>query len=446
MLTCYPVLFVEKNFLTTAKVANVDLAPAGRMQIHLAQAEMTGLMELRRRYSLEKPLCGARIAGCLHMTVQTAVLIETLIELGAQVRWASSNPLSTQDEAAAALAIKNISVFAWKGMDPQDFLWAIDQTLGFPQQNGEILPPNMILDDGADLSLRIREHHSNIMQSIVGVSEQTTTGVIRFRKWQEENKLAFPVINVNDSVTKSKFDNKYGCKESLLDGIRRATDLMIAGKTAVVAGFGDVGKGCAEALKMAGCKVIVSEIDPICALQAAVEGYEVFPLQKAAPVADIIVTATGNRDIVTEKHFQVMKDKVVLCNIGHFDCEIDMQWLEKNATKTSIKPQVDMYKYKKIDIIVLAQGKLVNLGCATGHPSLVMSFSFCNQVLAQIELWKFSKNYPVGIHNISKKLDEEVARLHLPKFGAQLETLSALQATYIGVDVKGPYKPESYRY
>ncbi len=438
--------FKNKNyFLPDYKVKDISLAGWGRKEIELAEAEMPGLMHLRKKFKTQKPLKGARIAGCLHMTIQTAVLIETLIELGAEIRWSSCNIFSTQDHAAAALAVKGIPIFAWKEMSQQEFDWCIEQTLFFGSSDR---PLNMILDDGGDLTNMVLDQYPQLVSGIRGISEETTTGVLRLYERMKKGKLPIPAINVNDSVTKSKFDNKYGCRESLVDAIRRATDLMLAGKTAVVAGFGDVGKGSAESLRQAGVRVMVSEIDPICALQACMEGFEVVPMDEAVPRADIVVTATGNRDIITSQHFKSAKDKVVICNIGHFDNEIDMPWLEKNygKSKVNIKPQVDKYTIKNKDIIILAEGRLVNLGCATGHPSFVMSNSFCNQTLAQIELWNYSKKYQKKVYILPKHLDEEVARLHLAKLGAKLETLTPKQAKYIGVPVKGPFKSDTYRY
>ena len=427
------------------KVKDISLADWGRKEIELAEAEMPGLMALREKYGESKPLKGARIAGCLHMTIQTAVLIETLIELGAEVTWSSCNIFSTQDHAAAAIAAAGIPVYAWKGMSEEEFCWAIEQTL-FAFEGGK--PLNMILDDGGDLTNVVLDKHPELVDGIKGLSEETTTGVHRLYDRMNEGTLPMPAINVNDSVTKSKFDNKYGCKESCVDAIRRATDLMLAGKVAVVAGYGDVGKGSAASLRGAGCRVIVTEIDPICALQAAMDGFEVQKMVKAIPRANIIVTATGNKDIVTEKHFRLMKDKTVVCNIGHFDNEIDMAWLNKNFdnTKVEIKPQVDKYTVDGNDIIVLAEGRLVNLGCATGHPSFVMSNSFTNQVLAQLELWKNADKYENKVYMLPKHLDEEVARLHLAKIGVELEELTEDQAEYIGVKKQGPFKPEYYRY
>ncbi len=428
------------------KVKDISLADWGRKEIVLAEAEMPGLMSLRKEYGTSKPLAGARIAGCLHMTVQTAVLIETLTALGAEVTWSSCNIFSTQDHAAAAIAATGIPVYAWKGMTDDEFWWCIEQTL-FAFKDGQ--PLNMILDDGGDLTNAVLDNHPELIKAIKGLSEETTTGVHRLYERERNGTLPMPAINVNDSVTKSKFDNKYGCRESLVDAIRRATDLMLAGKVAVVAGFGDVGKGSAESLRSAGVRVIVTEIDPICALQAAMEGFEVKKMDDAVKEADIVVTATGNKDIISGRHFENMKDKAVVCNIGHFDNEIDMAWLDTNygTSKVEVKPQVDMYTLKKgNDIIVLAEGRLVNLGCATGHPSFVMSNSFTNQTLAQIELWNNSETYENKVYTLPKRLDEKVARLHLKKVGVELEILSEDQANYIGVAVEGPYKPEYYRY
>ncbi|MBU3741295.1 MAG: adenosylhomocysteinase [Candidatus Kapabacteria bacterium] len=426
-------------------VRDMSLAAFGRKEIQLAEAEMPGLMALRAEYKGKKPLAGARIAGCLHMTIQTAVLIETLVELGADVTWSSCNIFSTQDHAAAAIAKAGIPVFAWKGMNEEEFDWCIEQTLFFGKDRK---PLNMILDDGGDLTNMVLDKNPQLVNGIRGLSEETTTGVHRLYERMKAGTLPLPAINVNDSVTKSKFDNRYGCKESLVDAIRRATDLMLAGKVAVVAGYGDVGKGSAASLQGAGVRVIVTEIDPICALQAAMDGYEVTTMDKAVKRADIVVTATGNCDIITEKHFMNMKDKAVVCNIGHFDNEIDMAWLNKNygKTKVEIKPQVDVYTLGKKQVMVLAEGRLVNLGCAMGHPSFVMSNSFTNQVLAQIELWKHADRYENKVYVLPKHLDEKVARLHLKKIGVELETLNNKQADYIGVEVKGPYKPEYYRY
>jgi adenosylhomocysteinase len=427
------------------KVKDIALAEWGRKEIRLAEAEMPGLMQLRKDYGAQKPLKGARIAGCLHMTIQTAVLIETLKELGAEVSWSSCNIFSTQDHAAAAIAKAGIPVYAWKGMNAEEFDWCIEQTL-FAFEDGK--PLNMILDDGGDLTNMVLDKYPELIAGIKGISEETTTGVHRLYERQKNGKLPLPAININDSVTKSKFDNKYGCRESLVDAIRRGTDLMLSGKVAVVAGFGDVGKGSAESLKNANVRVVVTEIDPICALQAAMEGYEVKKMENAVKEADIIVTATGNEDIVTEKHFRLMKDKAVVCNIGHFDTEIDMAWLNKNYghTKMEIKPQVDLYTIDGKDIIVLAEGRLVNLGVATGHPSFVMSCSFTNQVIAQMELWQHSDNYENKVYMLPKHLDEQVARLHLAKLGVELDELTPKQAAYIGVKEQGPFKPEYYRY
>ncbi|MFN8576291.1 MAG: adenosylhomocysteinase [Candidatus Sericytochromatia bacterium] len=429
------------------KVKDISLAEWGRKEIELAEAEMPGLMALREQYGKTKPLKGARIAGCLHMTIQTAVLIETLIELGAEIRWSSCNIFSTQDHAAAAIAARGIPVFAWKGMNAEEFDWCIEQTLFFDNENKKE-PLNMILDDGGDLTNMVLDKYPQLAEGIRGITEETTTGVHRLYEREKKGSLVLPAININDSVTKSKFDNKYGCRESLVDAIRRATDLMLAGKVAVVAGFGDVGKGSAESLKNANVRVIVTEIDPICALQAAMEGYQVMKMDEAAKVADIFVTATGNKDIITGKHFKSMKDKAVVCNIGHFDIEIDMAWLNDNYgnTKVEIKPQVDKYNVDGKDVIVLAEGRLVNLGCATGHPSFVMSSSFTNQVLAQIELWANRENYENKVYVLPKKLDEQVARLHLAKLGVEVEELTKDQADYLGLEVQGPFKPETYRY
>ncbi len=429
----------------TYKVKDISLADWGRKEIKLAEAEMPGLMALREEYGSSKPLAGARIAGCLHMTIQTAVLIETLVELGAEVTWSSCNIFSTQDHAAAAIAAAGIPVFAWKGMNEEEFDWCIEQTL-YAFEGGKAL--NMILDDGGDLTNMVFDRFPELTKDIKGLSEETTTGVHRLYERKKNGTLVMPAINVNDSVTKSKFDNKYGCKESLVDAIRRATDVMMAGKVAIVCGYGDVGKGSAASLQGAGARVIVTEIDPICALQAAMDGFEVKPLDKVIHLADIIVTATGNKSIVVGRHFEAMKDKSIVCNIGHFDNEIDMAWLNSNygASKMEIKPQVDLYNVKGNDIIVLAEGRLVNLGCATGHPSFVMSNSFTNQTLAQLELWNNSSNYENDVYTLPKHLDEKVARLHLSKIGVELETLSTEQADYIGVTVQGPFKPEHYRY
>lgn len=427
------------------KVKDINLADWGRKEIELAEAEMPGLMALREEYGESKPLKGARIAGCLHMTIQTAVLIETLVELGADVTWSSCNIFSTQDHAAAAIAAAGVPVYAWKGMTEEEFNWAIEQTL-FAFSDGE--PLNMILDDGGDLTNMVLDDHPELVAGIRGLSEETTTGVHRLYERMTKGTLTMPAINVNDSVTKSKFDNKYGCKESAVDAIRRATDVMMAGKVAFVAGYGDVGKGTAASLRGAGCRVIVSEVDPICALQAAMDGFEVLRATTAIPRADIIITATGNKDIVTEKHFRLMKDKAIVCNIGHFDNEIDMAWLNGTYgdTKVVVKPQVDKYTIDGNDILVLAEGRLVNLGCATGHPSFVMSNSFTNQVLAQLELWNNSDSYENKVYMLPKHLDEKVANLHLAKIGVELEELNEEQAEYIGVPVKGPFKPTYYRY
>ncbi len=427
------------------KVKDMSLAEWGRKEIKLAEAEMPGLMALRKQYGTEKPLKGARIAGCLHMTIQTAVLIETLAELGAEVTWSSCNIFSTQDQAAAAIAAAGFPVYAWKGMNEEEFNWCIEQTL-FAFEGGKAL--NMILDDGGDLTNMVFDKYPELVQGIRGISEETTTGVHRLYEREKNGSLLLPAININDSVTKSKFDNKYGCRESLVDAIRRATDLMMAGKVAVVAGFGDVGKGSADSLSNAGVRVIVTEIDPICALQAAMEGYEVKKMDTAIKEADIIVTATGNCDIIQDKHFKAMKHNAVVCNIGHFDNEIDMAWLNKNhgSTKDVIKPQVDKYTVDGKDIIVLAEGRLVNLGCATGHPSFVMSNSFTNQTLAQLELWQHAERYENRVYTLPKHLDEMVAKLHLEKIGVELEELNDKQANYIGVKKTGPFKPEAYRY
>ncbi|MDP2039196.1 MAG: adenosylhomocysteinase [Ignavibacteria bacterium] len=427
------------------KVKDISLAEWGRKEIELAEAEMPGLMALRKEFGATKPLKDARIAGCLHMTIQTAVLIETLVELGAEVRWSSCNIFSTQDHAAAAIAAEGTPVFAWKGMGLEEFDWCIEQTLFFGDDKK---PLNMILDDGGDLTNMVLDKFPELVKGIRGISEETTTGVHRLYERVEKGTLPIPAINVNDSVTKSKFDNKYGCRESLVDAIRRATDLMMAGKVAVVAGYGDVGKGSSQSLRSAGVRVIVTEIDPICALQAAMDGYEVKKMIDAIPRADIIVTATGNVDIISEQHFRKMKDKAVVCNIGHFDNEIDMAWLNDNYgnTKDTVKPQVDKYNVEGKDIIVLAEGRLVNLGCATGHPSFVMSNSFTNQTLAQLELWQHSDKYENRVYMLPKHLDEQVARLHLGKIGVELETLNEKQAKYIGVTVGGPFKPDYYRY
>lgn len=428
-----------------SKVKDMSLAEWGRKEIGLAEAEMPGLMALRAEYGPSQPLKGARIAGCLHMTIQTAVLIETLQALGAEVTWSSCNIFSTQDHAAAAIAAAGTSVYAWKGMNAEEFDWCIEQTLFFGEDRK---PLNMILDDGGDLTNMVLDKFPELVANIKGLSEETTTGVHRLYDRVKAGTLPMPAINVNDSVTKSKFDNKYGCRESLVDAIRRATDVMLAGKVAVVCGYGDVGKGSAESLSSAGVRVIVTEIDPICALQAAMEGYEVKKLSTAIAEADIVVTATGNCDIVREQHFRALKDKAIVCNIGHFDNEIDMAWLNDNYgnTKIEIKPQVDKYTINGKDLIVLAEGRLVNLGCATGHPSFVMSNSFTNQTLAQLELWLQGDKYENKVYTLPKHLDEKVARLHLAKIGVELEELDQHQADYIGVAVSGPFKPEYYRY
>ena len=427
------------------KVKDMSLAEWGRQEIKLAEAEMPGLIALREEYGASKPLAGARIAGCLHMTIQTAVLIETLVELGADVTWSSCNIFSTQDHAAAAIAAAGIPVYAWKGMNEEEFNWCIEQTLFFGEDRQ---PLNMILDDGGDLTNMVFDEFPELVAGIKGLSEETTTGVHRLYEREINGTLVLPAINVNDSVTKSKFDNKYGCQESAVDAIRRATDVMIAGKVAIVAGYGDVGKGTAASLRGAGARVIVTEIDPICALQAAMDGFEVKRMENAIPRAQIVVTATGNKDIITEEHFKLMNDKTIVCNIGHFDNEIDMAWLNGafGDTKKVIKPQVDLYNLEGNEIIVLAEGRLVNLGCATGHPSFVMSNSFTNQVLAQLELWNHSDKYENKVYTLPKHLDEKVARLHLAKIGVELETLRKDQADYIGVKVEGPFKPEHYRY
>ena len=424
------------------KVKDIKLASWGRKEIEIAETEMPGLMQLREEYKVSKPLLGARIAGCLHMTIQTAVLIETLIDLGASVRWSSCNIYSTQDQAAAAIAKENIPVFAWKGETEEEFWWCIEKTIDGPDG----WKPNMILDDGGDLTKLIHEKYPEYLNDIKGLSEETTTGVLRLIEMEKDGSLKVPAINVNDSVTKSKFDNKYGCRESLVDGIRRATDVMMAGKVAIVAGYGDVGKGSAESLRNAGCRVLVTEIDPICALQAAMDGYEVTTMDNACKKADIFVTATGNVDVITLDHMREMKDRSIVCNIGHFDSEIQVDAL-KNNKWSNVKPQVDEIEFpdgKKI--ILLAEGRLVNLGCATGHPSFVMSASFSNQVLAQIELWNNNKNYENKVYVLPKKLDEKVASIHLDKIGAMLTKLSSKQSKYINVPIEGPYKSDEYRY
>ena len=427
------------------KVKDISLAGWGRKEINLAEAEMPGLMALREEYGKEQPLKGARIAGCLHMTIQTAVLIETLVALGAEVTWSSCNIFSTQDQAAAAIAEAGVPVYAWKGMNEEEFDWCIEQTLFFGEDRK---PLNMILDDGGDLTNMVLDRYPELAGNIKGLSEETTTGVHRLYERVKNGTLPMPAINVNDSVTKSKFDNKYGCRESAVDAIRRATDTMLAGKRVVVAGYGDVGKGTAASFKGAGSIVTVTEIDPICALQAAMDGFEVKRLETVVANADIIITTTGNKDIIRAEHFKAMKDKTIVCNIGHFDNEIDMAWLNKNYgnTKDEIKPQVDKYSIDGTDIIILAEGRLVNLGCATGHPSFVMSNSFTNQTLAQIELWKHSDKYKNEVYMLPKHLDEKVAQLHLARLGVELTELKPEQAEYIGVTVKGPFKPDYYRY
>ncbi len=431
------------------KVADIQLADWGRKEIAIAEKEMPGLMALRAEYGAKKPLQGARVAGCLHMTIQTAVLIETLVALGAEVTWTSCNIFSTQDHAAAAIAKTGVPVFAWKGETEEEYMWCLERQI-FAFQGGK--GPNMVLDDGGDLTAYLHEKHAGLFSGadpIRGISEETTTGVKALYRMAKEGKLAVPAINVNDSVTKSKFDNLYGCRESLGDGIKRATDVMFAGKTAVVAGYGDVGKGSAQALRSLGARVMVTEIDPICALQAAMEGYQVVTMETAAPLADILVTATGCKDIVRKEHMEAMKDEAILCNIGHFDCEIQVAWLEENPEiqKVNVKPQVDQYIFPNGKrITLLASGRLVNLGCATGHPSFVMSSSFTNQVLAQLELWQNAKAYEKQVYVLPKKLDEKVARLHLAKLGVELTRLTGEQAAYLGVSQDGPFKPEAYRY
>ena len=433
------------DFALPNKVKDISLAAWGRKEIRLAEAEMPGLMSIREEFRNSQPLKGARIAGCLHMTIQTAVLIETLIALGAEVKWSSCNIFSTQDHAAAAIAEAGIGVYAWKGQSNEEAEWCIEQTLFFGSPDR---PLNMILDDGGDLTNIVFDKYPELIQHVKGLSEETTTGVHRLYERMQKGTLPIPAINVNDSVTKSKFDNKYGCKESLVDSIRRATDVMLAGKIAVVGGYGDVGKGSAASLAGAGCRVIVTEIDPICALQAAMDGYEVKKMIDAVKEADIIVTASGCRDLISGEHFKLMKDKAIVCNIGHFDIEIDVAWLNKNYghTKDTIKPQVDLYTIDGKDILLLAEGRLVNLGCATGHPSFVMSNSFTNQTLAQIELWTNHKNYENKVYVLPKHLDEKVARLHLKKIGVELDELTEVQASYLGIPQEGPYKPEHYRY
>lgn len=433
------------DFSLQYKVADINLAAWGRKEIRLAEAEMPGLMAIRAEYGPTQPLKGARIAGCLHMTIQTSVLIETLTALGAEVKWSSCNIFSTQDQAAAAIAATGVPVFAWKGETLEEADWCIEQTLFF---GGADRPLNMILDDGGDLTNMVLDVYPELVTGIRGLSEETTTGVHRLYERVTKGTLPIPAINVNDSVTKSKFDNKYGCKESLVDAIRRATDVMMAGKVAVVGGYGDVGKGSAASLSGAGCRVIVTEIDPICALQAAMDGFEVKKMENAVKEADIIVTTTGCRDIIRAEHFKAMKDKTIVCNIGHFDIEIDMAWLNTNYghTKDTVKPQVDIYTIDGKDVIILAEGRLVNLGCATGHPSFVMSNSFSNQTLAQIELWNNYKNYDNNVYVLPKYLDEKVARLHLAKIGVELDELSDAQSAYLGIPKEGPFKPETYRY
>ena len=433
------------DFKLKYKVKDMSLAAWGRKEIMLAEAEMPGLMSIRKEYAASQPLKGARIAGCLHMTIQTAVLIETLVALGAEVKWSSCNIFSTQDQAAAAIAEASIGVYAWKSQTQEEADWCIEQTLFFGSADK---PLNMILDDGGDLTNMVFDKYPELISHVKGLSEETTTGVHRLYERMANGTLPVPAINVNDSVTKSKFDNKYGCKESLVDSIRRATDVMMAGKVAVVGGYGDVGKGSAESLRGAGARVIVTEIDPICALQAAMDGFEVKKMIDAVKEADIIVTASGCRDLITEKHFRLMKDKAIVCNIGHFDIEIDMAWLNENYgnTKNTIKPQVDLYTIEGKDLIILAEGRLVNLGCATGHPSFVMSNSFTNQILAQIELFTNTANYENKVYVLPKHLDEKVARLHLAKIGVELETLTDAQSDYLGISKDGPYKAEMYRY
>lgn len=433
------------NELDVESTEGVHLAEWGRQEMEMAEKEMPGLMSLRREFGDAKPLAGARIAGCLHMTIQTAVLIETLLALGAKVRWSSCNIYSTQDHAAAAIAKCGVPVFAWKGMTESEYIWCIEQTLFFDKE-----PLNMVIDDGGDLTALLHAKHPRLMKHVRGISEETTTGILALQRLFEKGLLGAPAINVNDSVTKSKFDNKYGCHESLVDGIKRATDIMIAGKVAVVAGYGDVGKGCSKSLKSYGARVLITEIDPICAYQAAIDGYQVVTMEEAAPQGDIFVTATGCTGVIRGEHMAVMKDQAIVCNIGHFDTEIDIAWLEENPEiyEKNVKPQVDRFFWRKQNksLIILARGRLVNLGCATGHPSFVMSNSFSNQVLAQIELWQHNDRYPLGIHRLPKILDEKVARLHLDNLGVKLTRLTQEQADYIGVSQEGPYKPEHYRY
>jgi len=431
-----------KNDLIDYKVKDITLADWGRKEIEMAEKEMPGLMALRKEFGKTQPLKGARIAGCLHMTIQTAVLIETLTALGAEVRWSSCNIFSTQDHAASAIAATGVPVFAWKGETLEEYDWCVEKTLMFGEKG-----PNMILDDGGDLTMLVHQKYPDMLKDIIGISEETTTGVHRLYQMHQKGALKVPAFNVNDSVTKSKFDNLYGCRESLADGIKRATDVMLAGKVVCIAGYGDVGKGCAQSMKSYGSRVLVTEIDPINALQAALEGYEVTTMEKAAPVSDIFVTATGNVDIITNKHFKVMKDEAILCNIGHFDSEIEVVWLEKNLKEVNIKPQVDKFLFPDgRSIIILARGRLVNLGCGTGHPSFVMSSSFTNQTLAQIELFTKKGKYSVGVHVLPKILDEKVARLHLEKLGVELTQMTPEQAKYIGISTEGPFKPDHYRY
>jgi len=426
------------------KVADINLAEFGRKELTIAENEMPGLMYLRKKYGASKPLKGARIAGCLHMTIQTACLMETLIELGAEITWSSCNIFSTQDHAAAAMAARGIPVYAWKGETDEEYIWCVEQTIMFP--DGQ--PLNMILDDGGDLTNLVHEKYPQLLPGIKGLSEETTTGVHNLYKMFKAGNLKVPAINVNDSVTKSKFDNLYGCRESLVDGIKRATDVMLAGKVALVAGYGDVGKGCAQSLKGFGCRVIITEIDPINALQASMEGFEVTTIEEAAPKCNIFVTTTGCKDIIVGKHFEMMKNDAIVCNIGHFDCEIDVKWIEENcAKKTNIKPQVDRFTLKNgRNILLLAEGRLVNLGCAMGHPSFVMSCSFSNQVLAQIDLWVNPGKYPIGVHMLPKILDEEVAASHLEALDIKLTKMSKDQSDYLGIPMEGPYKPDHYRY
>ena len=427
-------------------IKDIELADWGRKEVKLAEAEMPGLMSLREKYAEEKPLLGAKVSGCLHMTIQTAVLIDTLVDLGADVRWMTCNIFSTQDHAAAYIADKGVPVFAWKGMTEEDYDWCLEQVVDFSEDD-DFYGPNMILDDGGDLTKFIIDDRPELIEELIAITEETTTGVLRLKEYEQDGALPVPAINVNDSVTKSKFDNKYGCKESCVDAIRRATDIMMAGKVAVVAGYGDVGKGSAASLSSSGCRVIVTEIDPICALQAVMDGYQVMKMEDAVVEADIVVTATGNKNVVRGEHFEEMNPNTIVCNIGHFDNEIDVAWLEKNCKKTNIKPQVDLYEVSEdVNIILLAEGRLVNLGCATGHPSFVMSNSFTNQVLAQMELYDNSGLYDNKVYVLPKHLDEEVARLHLDHVGADLEMLTQDQAEYINVSVDGPYKSEEYRY